>query len=342
MSDTEPATPPLDPLTELAIRHGTDKWGPHFYTPIYHALFAHLRDRPVRLLEIGIGGYHLNTVGGSSLAMWAEYFPQGHIVGLDIMPKRLSLGPRVTTVAGSQTDTRLLAALCDRHGPFDIVIDDGSHCPNHVSTSFYALFPRLADGGLYVIEDVQTAFWPEYGGSVLDGGETMKLVTRLVECLNHAEIKVVQPSGQVASFASQVRSLRAFHNIIAIEKGDNGEPSNARYSLANPHAARAVRTIEAAMARAPTPEGLANLIDVYMMAGEVAKGAALVGDALAKWPDHPALLSVASQIAQARGDARGNLDCLRRLARLEPDNAALQQACDEAQAAMAAAAPGPG
>jgi hypothetical protein len=26
----------VDPLTRLAIKHGTDKWGPHFYTPVYH------------------------------------------------------------------------------------------------------------------------------------------------------------------------------------------------------------------------------------------------------------------------------------------------------------------
>ncbi|MBV8508817.1 MAG: hypothetical protein JO289_01505, partial [Xanthobacteraceae bacterium] len=39
----------IDPLTRLAIRHGTDKWGPHFYTPIYHELLAPLRDRPVKL-----------------------------------------------------------------------------------------------------------------------------------------------------------------------------------------------------------------------------------------------------------------------------------------------------
>ena len=41
----------IDPLTRLAIRHGTDKWGPHFYTPIYHELLAPLRasDRYRRL-----------------------------------------------------------------------------------------------------------------------------------------------------------------------------------------------------------------------------------------------------------------------------------------------------
>ena len=76
MADADPAAD-IDPLTALAIRHGTDKWGPHFYTPVYHELFAHLRDAAVRLLEIGIGGYGYQTVGGASLRMWADYFPRG-------------------------------------------------------------------------------------------------------------------------------------------------------------------------------------------------------------------------------------------------------------------------
>src|SRR5262245_10917439 len=142
----------LDPLTVLAIKHGTDKWGPHFYTPVYHSLFAHLREKPIRLLEVGIGGYGSTTVGGASLAMWAEYFPQGHIVGIDVSPKRLALDARVTTLVGSQDDPAFLARVSDEHGRFDIIIDDGSHVPQHVAATFHILFPRLADGGLYVIE----------------------------------------------------------------------------------------------------------------------------------------------------------------------------------------------
>src|ERR1700754_3628667 len=84
----------IDPLTRLAIRHGTDKWGAHFYTPVYHQLFAHLRDKPVRLLEIGIGGYQFAKLGGASLAMWADYFPSGRILGIDVFKKNLDLDPR--------------------------------------------------------------------------------------------------------------------------------------------------------------------------------------------------------------------------------------------------------
>ena len=47
----------------------------------------------------------------------------------------------------------------------DIIIDDGSHLNRHVVKSFQVLFPLLADDGIYVAEDTQTAYWPGEGGS---------------------------------------------------------------------------------------------------------------------------------------------------------------------------------
>jgi hypothetical protein len=132
----------IDPLTRLAIKYGTDKWGAHFYTPLYHELFSQLRERPVRLLEIGVGGDHLKTVGGASLAMWAEYFSSGQITGIDIVEKRLALNPRVRLLQGSQADPAFLKKVCDERGPFDIIIDDGSHVPKQLVTSFNILFQR--------------------------------------------------------------------------------------------------------------------------------------------------------------------------------------------------------
>ncbi len=37
-----------DPLTQLAILYGTDKFGYHDYTPNYFKLLKHLREKPVR------------------------------------------------------------------------------------------------------------------------------------------------------------------------------------------------------------------------------------------------------------------------------------------------------
>ena len=308
----------LDPLTRLAIRHGTDKWGLHFYTPLYHRLFSHLRDKPVRLLEIGIGGYAHRSVGGASLAMWADYFPRASIVGMDVVPKTLSLDPRIKTVVGSQDDAAFLARLSREYGPFDIVIDDGSHLPNDVVATFRALFPRLADDALYVIEDVQTTFWPQYGGSASDGAAVMRLARAVLRSLNYMEIKIAEPTAAFPESVKQIRSLHAYHNLLVIEKGDNSEPSNFDYRLDNVHAARALRTIEQELAGRPTPEGLANLINLYALAGKADKAEKVASESLAKWPDHPALLSAASDAAERRGDAQAKRRYVERLMQLEP------------------------
>jgi demethylmacrocin O-methyltransferase len=313
----------VDPLTRIALRHGTDKWGAHFYTPVYHQLFAHLRDRPVRLLEIGIGGYEFARLGGASLAMWAEYFPNGRILGIDVFAKTLDLGPRVSVRQGSQDDAAFLTRMSAEHGPFDIVIDDGSHVPAQVIASFDVLFPLLADGGLYVIEDVQTTFWPDFGGAP-EGGATMRLAGAMLEHLNHAEIQVVQPERQASDLIKSIRSFRAWHNIFVVEKGDNTEPSNFDFRLDNVHAARAVRTIRDELARAPTPAGYANLIEIHIRARSPRDAWNLLEEALARWPGEPVVLFAAYSASLQSGNRTLAVEFLRRLAALEPDNGAVQ------------------
>ena len=40
-----------------------------------------------------------------------------------------------------------------------MVIDDGSHVPEHQVISFEALWPSVKPGGIYVVEDVETSWW---------------------------------------------------------------------------------------------------------------------------------------------------------------------------------------
>jgi demethylmacrocin O-methyltransferase len=329
MSNTE-TSDIIDPLTALAIRHGTDKWGPHFYTPLYHEVFSHLRDRPVRLLEIGVGGYDLKTAGGASLQMWAEYFSKGQITAIDIAEKRLILDPRVKLFQGSQDDPVFLQKVCEERGPFDIIIDDGSHVPKQVTTSFHILFPTLADGGIYIIEDVQTAFWPRFGGSIMHGGDTVKLVRSLIESLNHAEIAIVDQTRSFPSYAKQIKAFRAFHNLLVVYKGENSEPSNLAFDLNNPHAARALKTIEQAMESAPTAEGMANLIRVYAMGGNPVRAKEASEKAVDLWPTNGTLLMAAHQAAAMRGDTSAVIKYLEKILLIEPDNAVMQQTLKQA------------
>lgn len=201
-----------DPLTRLAILNGTDKFGYHDYTPHYFSLLKGLRDRPLNMLEIGVGGYGDPARGGESLATWRDFFPEAQITGLDIQEKTMDLGPRVRIVQGSQVDADCLSQIVAERGPFDVILDDGSHRNEHVVESFGLLFPTLKPGGIYLVEDVQTAFFPRFGGSLtLDAPNSVGLgVDHLGRILDGT--------------AGDIAAIERVHNIIAFLKRDPDAP----------------------------------------------------------------------------------------------------------------------
>jgi len=87
-------------LPALAAYFGTDKWGAHWYAQHYQTHFASLRRKPIRLLEIGVGGYADPQSGGESLRMWKAYFQNALIYGLDLADKRAHDEPRIRTLQG--------------------------------------------------------------------------------------------------------------------------------------------------------------------------------------------------------------------------------------------------
>ncbi|WP_420859278.1 tetratricopeptide repeat protein [Marivivens marinus] len=208
----------IDPLSKLAIRHGTDKFGYHDYTPNYHKLFQHLRDQPIKLLEIGVGGYQDADRGGQSLATWRDYFPNAEITGIDIQKKTLDLGDRVKIFQGSQVDPEFLKQVVAERGPFDIIIDDGSHQNAHVVESFGYLWPDLVPGGIYVAEDVQTAFMPRFGGSLtLEHPNSVGYFADVFLRMGHA-------AGD--PLVGDVGGVERFHNIIALHKTAPGRANS--------------------------------------------------------------------------------------------------------------------
>jgi tetratricopeptide (TPR) repeat protein len=271
-----------DDLTTLAVRHGTDKFGYHDYTPNYHAMFARFRDRPLRVLEIGVGGYADEDRGGESLATWRDYFPQGRIIGIDIQKKVLDLGPRVRIFQGSQVDAEFLAEVVREEGPFDLIIDDGSHRNEHVVETFKLLFPGLVPGGIYAVEDTQTAFFPRFGGSLdLAHPNTIgffaQFLVKLLTGTVGPDIADTPAEGLCA--------IERFHNIVALHKaGAEGDappiswlsepPESGREALAAPWETTLSKTNSPALLEAEfqaTPDGGALLIDASGTGPELAE-----------------------------------------------------------------------
>lgn len=137
---------------------GGHKW--HHYFAIYEQIIRSFENRPIRMLEIGV--YH-----GGSVRMWLKALPPGSvIVGIDIDPecKRYEdVGNKLYIRIGDQSDRSFLQKIVEEFGPFDFILDDGSHMCSHMIASFVNLFIRgLAKEGVYLVEDTCTNFWPDY------------------------------------------------------------------------------------------------------------------------------------------------------------------------------------
>lgn len=224
--------PPLTSLTELGKEFKTDKVSNHRYTEHYERHLKHLRSKEFTLLEIGIGGYRRDLAGGASLRMWKAFFPKAQIIGLDIEDKSFVDEERIRTYQGSQTDEDMLHRIvADAGGDVQVIIDDGSHRSQHIRATFRVLFPLLADGGIYAIEDTQTSYWPEMGGSENrhDPQTTMAFVKDLVDGLNYEEY--VDDEYDPSYSDLNVTAVHAYHNLVVIEKGRNAEGTRRRAIL---------------------------------------------------------------------------------------------------------------
>lgn len=155
-------------LDEIALTTKTDRSSRfHDYMRTYEELFWDWQYKPVRLLEMGI-------LGGDGLSVWDQFFghPEAEIIGIDIDKHPLpELGSRVRVLYGSQADKAFLNNI---QGPFDIIIDDAGHFVSQQIAAFFALWDRLNDGGLYIIEDLHTYASPAHQDGPLN---IMKFLT---------------------------------------------------------------------------------------------------------------------------------------------------------------------
>jgi hypothetical protein len=136
----------------LGVKYDTDKITYHEYHEIYDFFLKSLYSKKGSILEIGIDS-------GKSLNMWLELFPNAFIYGMDIGGK--CSGARFNVINGDQSNSSDLKRVNDiiKNDNLFFVNDDGSHIPEHQLLTFNTLFPSLCEGGVYIIEDVETSYW---------------------------------------------------------------------------------------------------------------------------------------------------------------------------------------
>jgi hypothetical protein len=255
------------------------------------------------LLEIGVGGYEIERAGGLGLRMWAEYFPYGQITGLDISPKSLDLPPRIRVFRGSQVDETLLTKLLEDRGPFDIVIDDGSHQVEHVNATFRFLYPLIAPKGIYIVEDVQTAFAPSCGGRP-DGNGTIFEIAHKLQLAIHSLDGYNDPTSDdgIQALGSITDSVTIARNLVIFQRGANVYPSNGRnFNVDDPHVRAVMDGIEAEGELNPGAGSYLTRIDMLRWANRHEEAAQLAIQAATLFPrDRPALHYLAFLMRHAR------------------------------------------
>lgn len=141
------------------MRFATDKVSLG-YLPAYLRIAAEIGTAG-RVCEVGVRGGH-------GLDMFQALFPDGIITGVDWDAE--CRWPDGTIRIVSEQDAPDLAALLTEHSPaWDLVIDDASHEGELTRATFGLLWPLVAPGGFYVVEDWQTGLdsWAGTGPGML-------------------------------------------------------------------------------------------------------------------------------------------------------------------------------
>lgn len=130
----------------------TDKDTVHSYLTMYEALLAGYRHTAERVMEIGVRD-------GGSILLWQRYFTRAEIHGWDIEPMPDCVRGLDRVVLHENTDAYDPVSIIPVGGFFDVIIDDGPHTLESM-LKFQALYlPRLAPGGIAIIEDIQHPTW---------------------------------------------------------------------------------------------------------------------------------------------------------------------------------------
>lgn len=189
------------------------------YFDIYERHFQPFRNREIKFLEIGV--FH-----GGSLQMWKNYF--GHraqVVGVDINPQCKAFEEEgIQIEIGSQDDPDFLEQVARKHGPFDIILDDGGHTMVQQLISFEYLYSHVRPDGLYVCEDIHTSYWKDYGGGYRKPNTFIEHSKLLIDQL-HAWHSRDRESFQIDSFTHSAYGLHFYDSVLVIEKRMMTPPS---------------------------------------------------------------------------------------------------------------------
>ncbi len=192
----------MQELYNLGLKHGATKISHKSYFVEYSTILAPMRDKNIKLLEIGV------DLGGSH-RMWKEYLPNADIFCFDPFKDGQDVGFQeqlekegIKTFNGNQLDREHLNNFIKKYGrDFDVIIDDAAHMPDAQQTSLGFLFPYLKSGGVYFIEDLLSA-QSRQGRMIVETGqgkeaEVNKNIKGILDIPHVVDYQIHESNGQL-------------------------------------------------------------------------------------------------------------------------------------------------
>lgn len=204
------------------------------YLDVYDATLGPWMGREVSFLEIGV-------YKGGSLRMWRDFFaPSARLTFLDIDSacKALEL-PGTEIRIGDQEDPVFLAQVARDRGPFDIVVDDGGHKMGQQITSFLSLWPHLKNGGLYIVEDVHTSYWPGFGGGFRAKGSFIEFAKDLIDRM-HSWYTEDDTGFPLHPMARELGSVQFHDSLVIFQKRLKEPPISLTSTNGQVHGSRRI------------------------------------------------------------------------------------------------------
>ncbi len=202
-------------LDEMGRKNGTDKaYEYNHYLNKYEFFLQRDRESIETVIELGV-------YMGASLSMWEEYFPNARIIGVDFDSRceKYSFGRKEVMIKDLSKEDSLL--YLTQYAP-DIVIDDASHRWSHQIMAFSILFPKLSNGGIYILEDIATSFdmfdgvgW--YQDACISPYDFMSCVMEVVSSNEELRISTSIPSAILLK--NEIEELAKMIEMISVIRG---------------------------------------------------------------------------------------------------------------------------
>jgi spermidine synthase len=179
------------------------------YLEVYEECFLPIKNKKLKILEIGIER-------GGSLSLWEEYFDFAEIYAVDIDPRcKSNERENIHIFTGDQADEVFMTEVAETAGNFDIIIDDGGHFSEHHKKSFDVLFPYLNDDGLYIVEDLHTAYYEAFNG----GYKKDNFVDFCKKLCDFPTYNGPVENDEASKYRNKIKEIKFYNSLVVIRKG---------------------------------------------------------------------------------------------------------------------------